>query len=198
MGWRSGTKKASLLVLGALGLGPLIADAIKGWADRNGYIDDPTTGLQWALAEVAAITDYWFFYPAASFFVGLALGLWFDALLRDSGAERKAAHALLGYDLREFSDFIVDQVGLINQRWPTCIRDRWPDLQALLNRAQVAGLPAPPPKVMQLNDNGEHLASYLQYVGTFLINNQFAEAKNAAVHWNAEIEKYAASRQGGV
>ena len=191
MGWRSGAKKASLLVLGALGLGPLIADAIKRWADRNGYIDDPTTGLQWALAKVAAITDYGYFYPAASFFVGLALGLWFDALLRDRGGERKAALALLGYDLREFSDFIVDQVGLINERWPTCIRDRLPDLQSLLNRAQGA-------EVMQLNDDGEHLASYLQYVGTFLINNQFAEAKNAAVHWNAEIEKYAANRQGGV
>jgi hypothetical protein len=76
--------------------------------------------------------------------------------------------------------------------------DRWPDLQTLLNRAQGAGLPVPPLKVMQLNDNGEHLASYLQYVGTFLINNQFAEAKNAALHWNAEIEKYAANRQGGV
>ena len=99
MGWRSGAK-ASLLVLGALGLGPLIADAIKRWADRNGYIDDPTTGLQWALAKVAAITDYWFFYPAASFFVGLALGPWFDALLRDRGAERKAALALHGLALR--------------------------------------------------------------------------------------------------
>src|SRR4029078_12249518 len=142
MGWRSGAK-VSLLVLGALGLGPLIADAIKRWADRNGYIDDPTTGLQWALAEVAAITDYWFFYPAASFFVGLALCLWFDGLLRDKGGERKAALALLGYDLREFSDFITDQASRINQRWPACIRDRMPDLQALLNRAQGAGLPAP-------------------------------------------------------
>ena len=89
MGWRSGAKKASLLVLGALSLGPLIADAIKRWADRNGYIDDPTTGLQWALAKVAAITDYWFFYPAASFFVGLTLGLWFDGLCAIKAANGK-------------------------------------------------------------------------------------------------------------
>ena len=192
MRWRSGAK-VSLLVLGALSLGPLIADAIKKWADRNGYIDDPTKGPQWALGKVAAITDNWIFYPAASFFVGLALGLWIDALLRDRDAERKAALALLGYDLREFSDFIVDQAGRINERWPMCVLDRMPDLQALLNRAQGVGLPVPPPKAIQLNDNGDHLASYLQYVGTFLINNQFAEAKNAALQWNAAIAEQPSS-----
>jgi hypothetical protein len=186
MGWGTGAK-VSLSVLGALGLGPLIAVAIKRWADQNGYIDDPTNGLQTALAKVAAITDHWLFYPGASFFVGLSLGLWIDALLRDRGAERKAALALLGYDLREFSDFIVDQAGRINERWPMCVLDRMPDLQALLSRAQRAGLPVPPPKAMQLNDNGEHLANYLQYVGTFLIHNQFAEAKNAALQWNTAI-----------
>ena len=71
--------------------------------------------------------------------------------------------------------------------------------QALLNRAQGAELPVPPPKVMQLNDNGEHLCELHPVRGhVSLINNQFAEAKNAAIHWNAEIEKYAADRQGGV
>ncbi len=155
MGWRTGAK-VSLSVLGALSLGPLIAVAIKRWADQNGY--DPTNGLQTALAKVAAISDHWLFYPGAFFFVGLSLGLWIDALLRDRGAERRAALALLGYDLREFSDYIVDQAGQINQRWPMCMLDRMPDLQALLDRAQGSGLPVPPPKAMQLNDNGEHLA----------------------------------------
>ncbi|MEH2507191.1 hypothetical protein V1290_006002 [Bradyrhizobium sp. AZCC 1578] len=198
MNWRSGARKASLWILGSLGVGTLIAKAIEKWAGRSGYLNDPSKGLQWALAEAAAITEYWFFYPALTFLIGLAIGLWADALLRSRDAEREAELALLGYDLREFSGFIVDRAGQINQRWPTCISDRMPDLQALLNRAQGAGLPAPPPEVMRLSDDGEHLARYLQHVGTFLINNQFAEAKNAALHWNAEIERYAASRLGGV
>ncbi|MEH2506423.1 hypothetical protein V1290_005234 [Bradyrhizobium sp. AZCC 1578] len=197
MNWRSAARKASLWILGSLGAGILIAKAIEKWGDRIGYLDDPSNGFQWALAKAAAVTEQWFFYPALTFLIGLAIGLWVDALFRSRSAEREAELALLGYDLREFSDFIVERAGQINQRWPTCISDRMPDLQALLNRAHGAGLPAPPPEVMQLSDDGEHFAGYLRDVGTFLINNQFAGAKNVALHWNAEIEKYAASRQGG-
>ncbi|MEH2501338.1 hypothetical protein V1290_000149 [Bradyrhizobium sp. AZCC 1578] len=191
MNWRSGARKASLWILGSLGVGILVAKAIEKWGDRIGYLDDPTKGLQWALAKAAAVTEHWFFYPALTFLIGLAIGLWADALFRSRSAEREAELALLGYDLREFSGFIVDRAGQINQRWPTCISDRMTDLQALLNRAQGAGLAAPPPEVMRLSDDGEHFAGYLHEVGTFLINNQFAEAKNAAIHWNAEIERYA-------
>ena len=59
---RSFLQKAALWLLAAIGLGPLISKAVEKWAERNGYLDDPTKGLQWVLGLVSSLADLWF-YP---------------------------------------------------------------------------------------------------------------------------------------
>jgi len=37
-------KKALAWLVGAIGLAPLISKAVEKWAERNGYLDDPSKG----------------------------------------------------------------------------------------------------------------------------------------------------------
>jgi hypothetical protein len=125
-------KWAVVGLLGVLGVGPLISEMIKKWAERNGYLDDPSKGLHWLLSSLGSVADSSFFYPAIAFLVGLVIGLWADRvvarLTENSSDELKS----IGYRFMELGDNIADRMGGVTAQWPQSIGDIAPQLQSAL------------------------------------------------------------------
>ncbi|CAN7377556.1 hypothetical protein LJR220_003362 [Bradyrhizobium sp. LjRoot220] len=193
MGTDSTARKAALWIVGAVGISSLSAKAIERWADRNGYLDDPTKGLQWLLSAVASVTEFWWFYPALCFFVGLVIGLWWDALLRTRSRGRVAESKSLGYAMKDYAEFLQNRASRSLNPWPGRIADRIPDLQSLLIRIDAAGYWTPPQRILDLNDDGQLLQVYLMFVGTLLADGHFEKARQEALGIQTEFEQ-AASR----
>src|SRR5437660_1300195 len=83
-------KTVVVWLAGAIGVAPLISKAIEKWAERNGYLDDPSRGLHWLLSVVSSIKDSPFFYPAVAFLAGLGIGLWCDSIVRSLSDDSEA------------------------------------------------------------------------------------------------------------
>jgi len=109
---RSFLQNAAVWLLAALGLGPLISKSIEKWAERNGYLDDPTKGIQLLLNVISSMADWAFFYPLIAFFAGLAVGLWLDRIYRSFSDEKYVERASLGYQMLSLGE----QIG-VDHEW---------------------------------------------------------------------------------
>jgi hypothetical protein len=160
---RSFVRKAAVWIAAAAGVTSLISEFIKRWADRKGYLDDPTKGWHGLLSLAASVTEFWFFYPALGFFVGLVVGLWFDRLMSSRSRIRSEELVSLGFDMLNFANSLEDRKSRIMYEWPICISDLVPNLQSLLIRIGNLGFSAPALGIAQLRafpDKVDHILSW--------------------------------------
>jgi hypothetical protein len=181
-------RKAAVWILGAVGIGPLFAKGVEKWADRNGFLDDPTKGLQWALAATASITDLPYFYPTLLFAVGLALGLWFDKLIRKATQSKKAELRDLGYGMTGFAQDLAHRIRISLDAWPENSNSLFPQMRSIFIRLEKADLWSPPPRIIGLQDNGNLLINYFRYVGTMLADDHHVQARAEAKQFKLKYE----------
>jgi hypothetical protein len=155
---------------------PLIAKLLEAWADRTGFIDDPTKGLHWVLSIVGSVTDLWFFYRLVSFVAGLAAGLWFDRLLRMMRNTRSTTMISLGSEMQYIAGEVRRKNNTSLTPWPESVAANSASLHSLFVRARNVGLWTPGSEIMHLDDNGEFLIRYLMFVGKLLADGQEKEA----------------------
>jgi hypothetical protein len=187
---RSILRNVAASLLTAVGLGPLISKAIERWAERNGYLDDPTKGLHWLVSTIASVTDWQFFYPLISFFAGLVIGLWLDWIFRKIDANRRDQIIIIGGDMESLGKQIVARTSTHTiAAWPNCISDLVPELMSLLLRTNKVGLWTPPRDILNLNDGGNLLLNYLLFVGKLLKDGHLEEAKQQASSYSAHLKK---------
>lgn len=203
---RSFLQKAAVWLLAAVGLGPLISKAIEKWAERNGYLDDPTKGLQWLLGVIGSISDGPYFYPIVSFLVGLALGLWADRFVHRQSARRRERAIALGelmldmeteitselsarpsYFTRDISLAIEDYRNL--NLFFESIR---PQLGSMGVRAAELGVWLPSSRDVSI-DTLEQLQSYLGYVGRMLADGHVGQAMQIAESRRIDWQKLLSS-----
>ena len=185
---RSLFRKIALWILGALGIAPLCAEIVKRSADRNGYLDDPSKGIQWLLSKVAGITDWWLFYPLLCLALGVVMGLWIDLLFRSRARSNASELFSIGNAMLEFASYMENQQRWAVGEWPDRIDSRIPDLQVLTNRLRKNGFWAPPPKVLHLGDDGRFLYNYLRFIGAVLVDGDTALATKQIVRFQAEFD----------
>ena len=137
---RSFLQKAALWLLAAIGLGPLISKAVEKWAERNGYLDDPTKGLQWVLGLVSSLADLWFFYPLIGFLAGLVVGLWLDRIARAFDDDRRHELASIGYRMLQLVEEIARRTDRSLNPWPQSVGDLLPELSSFFVRIEKAGI----------------------------------------------------------
>jgi hypothetical protein len=173
-------RKVFPAIVSVVGFGPLIAEGIKRWADRNGYLDDPSKGLQWALTTVASLTEWWWFYYALCFFVGLILGLWLDRLMRVRSNKRSAKSESVGHDMQELAHIIRKQGGRSLAVWPDCFNSYASRVSSVLISAKALGLWTPTGDALRLEDDGFFLHQYFDFVGRMLVDGHIKQAKQLA------------------
>jgi hypothetical protein len=173
-------KWAVVGLLGVVGVGPLISEMIKKWAERNGYLDDPSKGLHWLLSSLGGVADSPFFYPALAFLVGLVMGLWADRVVARVTENSSDEIKSIGYRFMELRDDIASRMGMVTVEWLQSIGDIGPQLQSAFLRAKKAGIWTPTRRAFELQDDGKFVVHYLSFVGQLLADGHIDEAKDFA------------------
>lgn len=186
-------RKIALWVIGAVGVAPLIAEMVKRWANQNGYLDDPSKGLQWLLSWIAAFTEWWLFFPLAIFSVGLVAGMSIDTISRSRKQERASELTSLGWDMIEFANYIQQRANTVYS-WPERIAEQVPALQSLFIRLNKQGFWTPSPKVLKLVDDGHFLHGYLKFTGTLLKDGHIDNARREIDQFKAEFKEKAGDK----
>lgn len=174
-------KTVVVWLAGAIGIAPLISKAIEKWAERNGYLEDPSKGLHWLLSLLSSAAESPFFYPLVAFLVGLGVGLWLDSIVRSATNDSELELKSIGYNFLDLADELSRRASLVVARWPDSIGDIFPRLQSAFVRAGKAGIWAPPPSAFKLNDEGDFVRRYLTYTGRMLADGHYNEAKRFIV-----------------
>ncbi len=182
-------RKLLLWLLAAIGASSLISKAIEKWADRNGYLDDPTKGLQWLISVLASIPDLPGFYPFICFLVGLVSGLWLDRFAKSWSNERGRELQSIGYSMLNLNEVIGRRSQRTLAAWPEFIADLTPEMNSVFIRSAKAGIWSPSAHILNLNDNGRLLINYLGFVGRLLADGHTDEAKVAALQTQADLRK---------
>ena len=192
MDTRSVVRKAAVWTTGVVGVTPLTAEMVKRWAERSGYLDDPTKGLPWLLSSIASVTEFRFYYSSLSVLVGILVVLWADALMRRRSRRRASELRSLGHDMVEYGHMIEQRMIRVLVEWPEGIGEHFPAVQSLLVRIhKKSGCWTPPNTIFHLDDRGHLLAFYLRTVGTTLKDGKFDRARDDADEVRLEFERLA-------
>ncbi|MCC8963749.1 hypothetical protein H8A95_15875 [Bradyrhizobium sp. Pear76] len=187
-------KKFFAWLVVALGLSGLISKAVERWAERNGYIDDPTKAWSWAVSLVASLTHHWLFWPSVTFVAGVTLGLWIDSL-KPSREKLYREWRQIGLQLMQLTAAIAGRLST-SDPWPSCIEDLVPELKSLLIRTGKSGIWAPPDEIMTLPDRGNMLLHYLDYVGRTLADGHIDDARHYANNTEKELHQRLGQMRG--
>lgn len=162
-----------LWIAGLIGAGSLSAEMIKRWAERNGYLDDPTKGVQLVLSTAASITELPYFWPTLTFFAGVIVGSMLHKVEVGRTAAAEQQLMTLGAKMLDFNRRMRNAAGRSLSDWPDSIGSMLPELQSLTLDALKLGLWAPDAAVIHLKDDGRFLMSYLSFVGRLLADRHF-------------------------
>lgn len=182
-------RKVLPAIAGVVGFGPLIAEGIKRWADRNGYLDDPSKGLQWVLTTVASLTEWWLFYPVLCFFVGLTFGLWLDRLMRRRSKKRSTELRSVGHEMLSLAHFIEREANRSLNAWPVWFGGQISRTASVFIKANSLGIWTPTNDAFELDDGGFFLHRYFDFVGRLLADGHFNEAKQQSVAMSVQFHE---------
>jgi len=186
---QAGFRKVVAWIFATLGIGPIVAEVLKRWLDKQGWLDNPGQGVDWLLTSIGSVTEWWGFYYLVTFAAGLLVGLWIDLLAKRSEQSVINGMQALGYEMTGTAERILKPIQSSLHEWPESIADDVPRIQSLMIRIRKAGLWAPDGRVLDLNDNGNLLVSYLKFVGQMLCDGHFSAALDHAMRAKAHFEQ---------
>jgi hypothetical protein len=161
-------------------LGPVAAEILKRWLDRNGYLDHPEQGLAWLLSVLASSTEQPWFYPIVAALAGLTAGLWLEEVLRRWDGERAQEMHKLGLRLTALAHGVRGGQGGFRSVWPDNVSHMRGSLSAIFSTLKSWRIAAPSDHIFEMKDGAEIMVQYLEHVSAYLISRDLRGARQKA------------------
>jgi hypothetical protein len=173
----------------ALGFGPLAAEMLRNWMSNNGFLEHPEAGIAWMISVIASVTQYaWFYWTlgaAATLVIAWILWTGIPAYL----LRRRTKRLTLANHMRDLAAGIRSRQSRMGTQWPDNVRDIRPHIDTCILDAKRAGLYAPPASIFSRGDGVRLLYDYLHFVGIYISEGHWAEAKKRAYQLKDELAK---------
>jgi hypothetical protein len=178
----------AVAIAGALSLGPLSAEILRRWMERNGYLDHPEEGFAWAVSVLASLaTRPWVQLAvivaavfAAFYILGYAIGIY--QLRRD------ARRSALSKEMVRLAASIRRSQGGFRSEWSDNIRDIRPFVESTFLKMTKEGLYSPPNSIFDRADGAKLLSDHFEFVGVYISEGHWKVAKRRALELKPKLD----------
>lgn len=178
----------AIAIAGALSLGPLSADVLRRWMERNGYLDHPEEGFAWAVSVIASVAEHPWVQLALIVTLFLTACYTIGYVIGGYQVKRDARRSALSTEMLHLAARIRQRQGGFRSQWPHNIRDIRPHIKSLFLKMAKEGLYPPPTSIFERADGAQLLCEHFEFVGVYISEGHWKVAKKRALELKPKIK----------